>query len=452
MISDNKIIEINGWGGTNSVFVNIFKPKDLKELKSKIKNSKSRSIITRGLGRSYGDAAQLKGKEVIILSNFSKMELDSEKQTLRAGAGASFDEILNYIVPKGFFLPVSPGTRNVTVGGAIAADVHGKNHHKDGSFGNHVLEIRIIDGNGNEKTLLPKNENQEISKEFFATVGGMGLTGTIYEARFKLIKIETSLISVNTSRFDNLSSLMEAMLIADKKFHYSVAWVDSLHKNNRGVLTCGEHAKEGQLSKKQNKLFYDPKSITKAPSFLPNGLLNNFTVQIFNEAWFRKAPKFKESELQTISQFFHPLDGIENWNKIYGSKGFLQYQIVIPDSASYLISKILKFLKDNNAPSFLTVLKRFGNSNNAFLSFPLKGWTLAVDLPANIPKLNSILDLLDLMVAEENGKIYLAKDSRQSCKMFLKTYKNHKEWLEIKKNMDPKNIFFSDLADRINIC
>ncbi len=448
---NKKGIKVNGWGGTNSVSVNIFKPKNLKELKDKIKFSNPRSLITRGLGRSYGDAAQLKNKDVILMSNFCDIELDDDKQILKAGAGASFDEILKYIVPKGFFLPVSPGTRNVTVGGAIATDVHGKNHHKDGSFGDHVLEIKIIDGNGNEKILLPKKENGEISKQFLATIGGMGLTGNIYEAKFRLIKIETSLMSVNTSRYEDLNSLMEAMLIADKKFHYSVAWVDSLDKNNRGVLTCGDHATEDELKVKLKKLEYDPQNLTSTPSYLPNGLLNYFTVKIFNEAWYRKSPKFKESELQTIPQFFHPLDGVNNWNKIYGSNGFLQYQFVIPDGATYLIGKTLKVLKDNKAPSFLTVLKRFGKGNKAYLSFPIKGWTLAVDLPANVRNLNLTLDLIDKMVSQEGGRIYLAKDSRQSSDMFLKTYKNYEEWLKIKKIMDPNNKFTSDLADRLKL-
>ena len=244
---------------------------------------------------------------------------------------------------------------------------------------------------------------------------------------------------------------MEAMLIADKKFHYSVAWVDSLDKNNRGVLTCGDHATEDELKVKLKKLEYDPQNLTSTPSYLPNGLLNHFTVKIFNEAWYRKSPKFKESELQTIPQFFHPLDGVNNWNKIYGSNGFLQYQFVIPDGARYLIGKTLKVLKDNKAPSFLTVLKRFGKRNKAYLSFPIKGWTLAVDLPANVRNLNLTLDLIDKMVSQEGGRIYLAKDSRQSSDMFLKTYKNYEEWLKIKKIMDPNNKFTSDLADRLKL-
>ncbi len=443
-------MKLSGWGRTSPVFSNIFNPINLLELKNKIKNANTKSLITRGLGRSYGDAAQLQDKNVITLSNFKGMKLCLSNSTLKAGAGISFEEILKYIIPKGFFLPVTPGTRNVTVGGAIATDVHGKNHHIDGSFGNHVTEIKIIDGEGHEKTLTPNNENETLVEQFWATIGGMGLTGVIYEATFKLIKIKTSLISVDTSRFEDIDTLMNAMYIADKKYQYSVAWVDSLHHKTRGVLTCGDHAHQSEIKDNSNHLFYDPKAFTSTPSFLPNGLLNKFTVKLFNETWYRKAPVKRRKELQTIPKFFHPLDGVKNWNKIYGNEGFIQYQFAIPDSASYLVSKSLEVLRDANAPSFLTVLKRFGKRNKGYLSFPIKGWTLAVDIPASNQKLNSSLNYLDKLIANEGGRLYLAKDSRQSVDMFLKTYRTFNEWLKIKNEMDPRNIFTSDLAERLD--
>ncbi len=440
--------KITGWGRTNPVFTEIYKPLDVEEIKNIIHNAPSKSIIARGLGRSYGDVAQLNDKNVVELSNFCNLQLYEESATLKAGAGASFNEILKFIVPKGFFLPVSPGTRNVTVGGAIASDVHGKNHHVDGSFGNHVSEIKLINGKGEEVIIAPNEENHEIDSQFWATIGGMGLTGIIYEATFKLIRIESSLINVDTSKFNDLETLMEAMLVADKKYHYSVAWVDSIHPKTRGVLTCGEHAKSEELVNISDKLKYDPKALTSTPSFLPNGLLNKFTVRLFNETWYRKAPDLRKNELQTISQFFHPLDGVENWNKIYGPKGFIQYQFAIPDSASYLIAKTLEVLREANALSFLTVLKRFGGKNKGFLSFPISGWTLAVDVPAAIPNLNEALNYLDSLVQREGGRIYLAKDSRQSSEMFFNTYPQFDRWLKVKNIMDPQNKFTSDLAER----
>tara|TARA_B100000212_G_scaffold123258_1_gene92432 strand:- start:1405 stop:2826 length:1422 start_codon:yes stop_codon:yes gene_type:complete len=442
---------ISGWGRNTPVSSNIVIPKQIKEIQDFIKESQPKSIIPRGLGRSYGDAAQLKNKNVLDLKHFSELNLHEDLGTLTAGAGASFNEILKHIVQKGFFLPVSPGTRNVTVGGAIASDVHGKNHHVDGSFGNHVLEIKLIDGLGNLKILTPDNKDQILFEQFWSTIGGMGLTGVIIEATFKLIKIETSLISVDTSRYGDLESLMDAMLVADKKYRYSVAWVDSLHPKSRGVLTCGDHAKLEELESITNKLQYDPKSLTSTPSFLPNGLLNKLTVRLFNETWFRKSPQKKEKELQSIAQFFHPLDGVKDWNKIYGPKGFVQYQFAIPDESAYLVSKTLRTLKEINAPSFLTVLKRFGENNKGYLSFPISGWTLAVDVPAGIPNLNETLVLLDNEIANKGGRIYLAKDSRQSSEMFLRTYNQFKKWQKVKKEMDPKFIFTSDLAERYQI-
>ena len=408
---------ITGWGRTSPVFCNIFNPLDTNEIKDKVKNANSKSLITRGLGRSYGDAAQLRNKDVIELSNFKNINLSTKDGTIKVGAGISFDEILKFIIPKGFFLPVSPGTRNVTVGGAIATDVHGKNHHVDGSFGNHIIEIKIIDGNGNEKTLTPKNDDLKIQKQFWATIGGMGLTGIIYEAKFKLINIQTSFIKVDTSRFEDLNKLMDAMFIADKKYRYSVAWVDSLHPKNRGILTCGEHAKKNELINEVNDYLYNPKALTSTPSFLPNGLLNKFTAKLFNEAWYRKAPKSRCGEIQTIPQFFHPLDGVKKWNEIYGDQGFLQYQFAIPDSAAYLVAQTFDVLKKANASSFLTVLKRFGEGNKGFLSFPIKGWTLAVDIPASNKKVYSALNYLDQLVAKREVD-YLAKDLDNQMKIF----------------------------------
>ena len=443
---------LSGWGCAFYSNSKVYSPNSISEIQELIKSSKDERIIARGLGRSYGNPAQCKNGIVLDMNLLNHITLDIKSETIKAGGGASIDEILQIIVPKGFFIPVSAGTRYVTVAGAVAADIHGKNHHIDGSFGNHVTEIKIIDGLGNLKTLKP---NSNTSNDYFwATTGGMGLTGIIYEVSFKLIPIETSLISVDTKRCNTLDELMNEMLENDKKYRYSVAWVDSLNKSGRGVITAGDHAKIKDLDFSQEKdknLYYDPKAITSAPPIFPSGLLNKFTVSIFNEAWYRKAPKEKNNELQTISSYFHPLDGVKNWNKIYGPKGFLQYQFVIPDEASYLIKKTLYALKKVGAPSFLTVLKRFGDGNNGLLSFPMKGWTLAADVPIAVNGLFEVLDSLDDEVASSGGRLYLAKDSRQSSKTFRNTYPNIDNWIEIKNKLDPNGIFQSDLSRRIGL-
>ena len=420
-----EVKNLSGWGRTNQVKSKVVKPSTLEELQNLVKNSPNHSMIARGLGRSYGDAAQLKDGIVVDLENFNNFKIDKEKSTITAAAGLSFENILRKIVPAGFFLPVSPGTRNVTVGGAIASDVHGKNHHVDGSFGNHVKRLLLIDSKGELRDLNSSVKSSEDDKKLFLnTIGGMGLTGIIIEATFDLIKISSSLITVDTFRYQNLKSLMDAMIKADDKYRYSVAWVDSLDKKGRGVLTCGNHASVEDLprDKQDNPLLYDPKALASTPSFLLSGLLNKFTVRAFNEAWYRKAPKNRIGELQEISSFFHPLDGVKDWNKIYGPEGFIQYQFAVPNEAKDLVIIVLDELRKAGAPSFLTVLKRFGQKNAAPLSFPIPGWTLAADIPASIPGIFEVLDKLDKKVIACGGRLYLAKDSRQSMETFRNSY------------------------------
>jgi decaprenylphospho-beta-D-ribofuranose 2-oxidase len=434
---------LSGWGRTNPVTAQVVQPSSLEQLQELVRGAPPRSMIARGLGRSYGDAAQLKDGTVIELPAFDRIELDAASGTVTAGAGVSLDRILRVIVPAGFFLPVTPGTRNVTVGGAIAADVHGKNHHVDGSFGNHVQRLLLVDGTGTLRELSPDGGAAPF---FWATVGGMGLTGVIVEATFSLIPITSSLISVDTTRYGDLESLMAAMVEADAKYRYSVAWVDSLDPKGRGVLTCGDHAPTEALPKVQqaDPLHYDPKALASAPPFLPGGLLNKFTVRAFNEAWYRKAPKHREGELQAIAPFFHPLDGVQDWNRIYGPAGFLQYQFAVPNEAAYLVPRTLEALRQVGAPSFLTVLKRFGPSNPAPLSFPIPGWTLAADVPASVPGLLEALDQLDEDVAAVGGRLYLAKDSRQSRAMMSLSVAEREQWLKTRERLDPTSVLASD--------
>ncbi|WP_288250252.1 FAD-binding oxidoreductase [uncultured Prochlorococcus sp.] len=445
--------KISGWGGYPFSDSKIYVPSEISQLQEIISESSPKSIIGRGLGRSYGNPAQRQNGNVVDLRLFNKISLDSDESKVIVGGGVSIDDLLKEIVPKGFFVPVSPGTRFVTIGGAIAADVHGKNHHVDGSFCNFIDYIKLIDGNGKSMVLSPNNLE---TKEFFwATCGGMGLTGFIIEAKLSLIPIKTSLMNVYSERINNLDSLMQKMIEHDYKYKYNVAWIDSLSKQGRGVLTSGEHASLDQIEKikksENDPLKYDPKAIAGAPTFLPSGVLNNFTVKLFNEGWFRKAPKIGKNNIETISSYFHPLDGIANWNKIYGPKGFLQYQFAVPDHSSHLISKTLESLRTIGAPSFLTVLKRFGTSNSGYLSFPMKGWTLAADVPIAVEGLFEVLNDLDEEVANAGGKLYLAKDSRQSELIFKKTYPKYFEWKKIKLIMDPNFKFYSDLAERIGI-
>ena len=280
MKSKNNTNSISGWGCHNHAKVKIINPVKLEQLEEIINNAKRKSIISRGLGRSYGDAAQLDNGLAIDLGFFNHINLNKEKGIVTTGSGVSINSLLEKIVPLGFFIPVSPGTRYVTVGGAIASDVHGKNHHVNGSFGNHIHEISLIDGLGNLKKLSNKNNSSlEEKNQFWATIGGMGLTGVIIEASFSIIPIKTSKIMVDIYKYKDLDNLMDAMVNSENNYQYSVAWVDSLSKSNKGILTGGNHALDIDLKRNnfyENPLSYESKSLASAPSFLQNGILNRY--------------------------------------------------------------------------------------------------------------------------------------------------------------------------------
>lgn len=447
--SNKQKAKFSGWGRAKFTTSNLCTFSDEKAVQNFLQETCNSQNIARGLGRSYGDASQLEDGNVLDLSFAKRIAL--KENEVDVGASVSIEELLDIILPKGYFIPVSPGSAKVTIGGAIASDVHGKNHHIDGSFGNYVSRILLLDANSIVREIKPIKENGERSDEFWATIGGMGLTGIILEATISLIKIDTSLIKVDTFVCDDLNSLMEKMLINDQKYKYSVAWLDSLHESYRGVLSCGNHVQEKEINdfKPSSHLYYSSKSLVKAPSFLPGGLLNKLTVKAFNETWFQKAKFAKNSDMQSISQFFHPLDGVDRWNRIYGNKGFYQYQFVVPDHESYFVFKVLKTFKKNSINSFLAVLKRFGKKNHGLLSFPTKGWTLAIDIPVAQKNILKILDSLDEELANIGGKLYLAKDLRQKPSTFKKTYPTYENWKAIKLKMDPQNIFQSDLSKRL---
>lgn len=439
---------LSGWGRTAPSVSRYVPVQDAEAVAQLVQQASPRGVLARGLGRSYGDAAQSGGAVVLDTRSMNHIVVDDGNALVTAGAGASLDDILRVIIPQGFFIPVSPGTRMVTVGGAIAADVHGKNHHVDGSFGSHVRSMTVVDGRGEVRTLTPEDGDA-----FWATVGGMGLTGVITEATFDVLPITSSLISVDTERATDLDDVMHRMIARDHEYRYSVAWIDSVHPSGRGVITRGDHASIDALPAKKRAaaLQFDPRVIATAPDFVPSGVLNTFTVRAFNEAWFRKHPKSQVGALHSIGAFFHPLDGVQEWNRIYGRRGFLQYQFVVPDAHGALVGTALRRLREAGAPSFLTVLKRFGPANMAPLSFPQPGWTLAVDVPAGVQGLGAVLDELDMHIADAGGRLYLAKDSRQSAAMMHRTYPELPAWQSTRAAMDPKGIFTSDLGRRLGL-
>jgi decaprenylphospho-beta-D-ribofuranose 2-oxidase len=440
---------VSGWGRTSPSVAQVVAVSDVEQIRAAITGAGSRGVLARGLGRSYGDAAQSGGATLLDLSSLSEVRLDPGAGAVTVGSGVSFDDLMRVLVPAGYFVPVTPGTRMVTVGGAIAADVHGKNHHVDGTLGAHVLGMTVVDGTGDVLRLDATDEPDR----FWATVGGMGLTGVIVEATIDLIPITSSLLSVDTDRTADLDDTMNRMIARDDAYRYSVAWVDSAHPSGRGVLTRGDHAPADWLTGSQRKtpLDYSPKVLATAPPFVPGGLVNPLTMRVFNEAWFHKAPRSRQGELQPISAFFHPLDVLQHWNRGYGPGGFLQYQFAVPDEGGHLVGSTLAALRGIGAVSPVTVLKRFGAANPAPLSFPQPGWTLAIDVPAGVDGLAATLDALDEQVLAAGGRLYLAKDSRMSPAMMAASYPRFSEWQQVRDRMDPNRVFTSDMARRLSL-
>ena len=287
---------------------------------------------------------------------------------------------------------------------------------------------------------------------FWATVGGMGLTGFITQVTVQLIAIETDKVLVDTRRLNSLDEVMRELKESDATHRYSVAWVDCMTTGRhmgRGIITRGEHARVSDLD---SPSLTGP-SVAKltVPFDAPSGLLNPLSSKIFNEAWFRVAPVHKDRQVQSISTFFHPLDGINDWNRLYGRRGFVQYQFAVPDSASEMVVTAIDQLSASKVPSFLAVLKRFGPGSPGHLSFPMAGWTLALDLPVGPAALPRVLDELDELVLGAGGRLYLAKDARLDGRHLRAMYPRVDEFLSVKARVDPENLFTSDLARRLDL-
>jgi len=411
-----------------------------------------RGVIARGLGRSYGDPAQNAGGTVVRLDD-DLIALDPVAGTVTTGAGVSLDTLLRHIVPHGWFVPVTPGTRFVTVGGCIASDVHGKGHHADGSFGSHVVAMTMLLADGSIRRITAESDPEL----WWATIGGMGLTGIIVDATFRLIPIETGHFLVDTERLPNLDALLERMEEADHQYRYSVAWVDMCATGaslGRAVLGRGNHASLNELRSYDprlaaNPLAFDPPLLPDVPRGVPN-LLNRVSVRAFNELWYRKTPR-EHHGIESITGFFHPLDMVGRWNRVYGRSGLLQYQFVVPFEAVETLRTIMEKVARNGHASFVNVLKRLGAESGGLLSFPKPGWTLTLDLPAGVDGLGRLLHELDELVIGAGGRHYLAKDACSPPGVIRAGYPRFDEWRTIRRRVDPDGIWVSDQARRLDL-
>ena len=407
--------KITNWGNFPVVEKEMKSEDSLQKIKDFVLSHKE--VIARGNGRCYGDASL--GENIFSTKRLNKfIGFDKIEGVLECEAGVLLSDILEISVPQGYFLNVTPGTKFVSVGGAIASDVHGKNHHSEGCFSEYVLEFKLMKENA-EVITCSREENTE---DFWATVGGMGLTGIILSSKIKLKNIETAYIRQESIKADNLDEIFQ-LFEESEGWLYNVAWIDCLQKGEnigRSILMRGYHALREELPPKlhKNPLKNPRKIMPTIPFYFPSWVLNSFTIKIFNWLYYNKQTKKSVEGFVHYEPFFYPLDVINEWNKIYGKKGFIQYQMVIPkEKGKEGMRKILETIADSGNGSFLAVLKLFGKNNpKAYNSFPMEGYTLALDFKVN-DKLKSLVEELDKIVEEFGGRIYLTKDSMSNPKL-----------------------------------
>lgn len=415
-----------------------------EQLSQIIKESKQ--FIPRGNGRCYGDAS-LADETINTLKYDKILSFDTVNGVFECQSGLMLDAALEVVVPKGWFLPVTPGTKFITVGGAVGSDVHGKNHHVDGSFSNHIVEMDLVLASGEVVTCSP----EKYPDLFEATCGGMGLTGLITRVKFRLKKIESSYIKQKQVKASNLEEII-GLFEKYKDYTYSVAWIDCLKKGEhfgRSILILGEHAKVSELpeSKKQDPLKLPKKKQITFPFNLPSWVLNAFTIKLFNWAYYGKNFKKEINNVVSYEPFFYPLDAILHWNRGYGKKGFVQYQFVLPLEAKQGLIDILNRISDKGMGSFLAVLKVFGKQDS-LISFPAEGYTLALDFPVR-DGLFEFLDELDQVVLKYGGRLYMSKDARMKPEVLQAGYPRLEEFKSVVKKYNPDYKIKSIQSDRL---
>lgn len=440
---------LSGWGRYPVTVSAVDEPASVDE----IVLPKAGSVIARGQGRSYGDSA-ISSQGVVLKTGRMRRILNFEESTgiLTADAGVTIGDILNAFVPRGWFPIVTPGTKHVSLGGAVAADVHGKNHHRDGSIGQHIVELKLLMADGGKRTCAPDRD----SDLFWASLGGMGLTGIITQVAVKLIPIETSYVVAENFQAPNLESALAWLGDDAHDDHYTVAWIDCLSRGRnlgRSIVMRGHHARAAELPRgKPAHLAHTSNSRLTMPFDLPSFALSPLSVAMFNSLYYAVQGAKRGPFLCGYEKFFFPLDGIAHWNRMYGRRGFVQYQIAIPAAGAEAgIALVLDRLTRARMASFLTTLKRFGPGNAAPLSFPEAGYTLALDLPMSGPEVLTLLDALDESVLRFGGRVYLAKDARLAPERLRAMYPHLDTWLKIKSTHDPKGRFSSDQSRRLRL-
>ena len=461
---------LHGWGRTAPTRAQVLSTEDLDTIVAAVKqvaddnadkpDHLKRGVIARGMGRSYGDPAQNAGGLVIDMQPFNKIHsIDPDNALVVVDGGVTLDQLMKAALPYGLWVPVLPGTRQVTIGGAIGPDIHGKNHHSAGSFGNHVVSMDLLVASGEILTLKPEGSEDDPDGElFWATVGGMGLTGIIVQATIRMTKTETAFFIADGDLTSNFDETIE--FHADGSEHnytYSSAWFDAISpepKLGRAAISRGSLATLDQLKELSPKLAKDPlkfsaPQLVTVPDIFPNFTMNKLTMKAVGQAWWLKSGEYRD-QVQNLTQFYQPLDLIGEWNRGYGSRGFLQYQFVVPREATSELKSIVRSIQASGHYSALNVFKLFGEGNRAPLSFPMPGWNICVDFPIK-PGLGHFLDELDKRVLDFGGRLYLAKESRTSAEKFHQMYPQMQSWLDTRNEIDPTGVFASDMSRRLEL-
>ena len=432
-----------GWGGGPRVPSTVVRAPTVEALRAAIAAPARRGLIARGKGRSYGDAAQRRDGVVLDTTGLHGFEIDAEAGVVTAQAGATLAQLLAALQPAGWVLPVVPGTQHVSVGGAIASDIHGKNHGTVGTFGSHVEALGLLTASGEVVELAPEDELMA------ATIGGMGLTGVILWAKVRLRRLRSAALSVDTDRAESLDEVL-ALLDGPGGAH-RVAWLDLLSARLvRGVVTRAEQLIEDRPSERRPPRTTVPARLS-IPEQWPGGLLRTPILRAFNELRFRRSPRREVGHVESFGAHMFPLDGLDNWFRLYGATGFVQYQFVVPRGRERALQTLIERLRRSPIPCYLAVLKDFGPENHAPLSFPMMGWTLTLDLPRGAPGLERLLRDFDELVAGAGGRVYLAKDGRLRPDALAAMYPRLGQWRAARDQADPERRWRSDLALRTGL-
>ena len=438
-----------GWGNTIQTESVLCEPENREETRKFLFTLDDKGGIPRGSGRSYGDQAMNKDGAIIrpVSQPHTKL-LIRDNGVIKVEASLTITNILRGIGASRWCLPVIPGTGFVTIGGAIAADIHGKNHYQKSSIADHVVEMTLMLADGSIITCSQETETDL----FWATIGGLGLTGIILNATLQLTPIQSNRIQVTSQRFHNFPDLFEQMKFTSAEFDHSVAWIDLIStgsRTGRGIFETGDHDTVETVDGRDSS--YAVRTIANIPTRFPSRILNRTSGKAYNALRYFLASEGKSNRSVSISDFMHPLDRIGNWNRLYGPTGFIQWQVAIPEQSENILIDLVNSISVSEIPAFLGVLKKFGPANKSPLSFPIQGWTLAVDFPAKHHSLKKFLDALDREVLNAGGRVYLVKDARMDSSLVPKMYPRLEEWSTIRDHVDPNRRWQSDFSRRLNL-